>query len=195
MKIKGIRYIIIVSFIVMVLGSVMIYANVLGHSEKNNKDKIDKVTVTTSNKKNDKNEVIGDKVTDRESGVVIVNSEIKEINLKNYNTISGYNVSYAYDYFNPVKINTSTLALINNNDNNVFIKIELLSEVNYYNEYNNSLDHIYNKSNELEGYNYEYKFIRGNGLYLKVTKCIHEVEVDASIEPMLDYMINSLEIN
>lgn len=195
MKIKGIRYIIIVSFIVMILGSVMIYANVLGHSEKNNKNKIDKVTITTKINKNDKNDVIGDNITDRESGVVIVNEEIKEINLKNYSTISGYNVSYAYDYFNPVKINTSTLALINNSDNNVFIKIELLSEVNYYNEYNNSLDHIYNKSSEIEGYSYEYKFIRGNGLYLKVTKCIHETEVDASIEPMLDYMINSLEIN
>ena len=193
MDIKGIKYIIIVAIIVMLLGLLLIVMNVLGHYEKVNRSNEPRVT-TTKKVNGEQIQVIGDKVVSSEPGVVIVDGEVLSIELKEYKAVLGFDIHYAYEFFNPVKINTSTLALINNGDNNVFIKIELLSETNYYNEYDNSLNEGYNK-NEKSGYSYEYKFIRGNGIYLKITRCTHEETIDNKLIPIMDFMINSLEIN
>ena len=192
MKVKGTGYIIFVTISIMLLGSVMIFTNVLGHNEMNHTDH--RLTTTTK-KKQEHTTVVGDKILDSESGILVVNNEIKEINLKKYISISGYNIEYPYEYFNPAKINTSTLAFINNYDNNVFVKIELLSETNYYNQYNNGEISSFAKEDEEVGYSYEYKFLRGNGLFIKMTRCTHEVESNLEIIPMMNYMINSLSFS
>ena len=195
MDIKSIRYIIIVAIIVVLLGSLLVFTNVVGSYEKMNRVNESRVTTTTKKVNQDTPEVVGDKIEEAEDGVIIVNGEVVNIALKEYNAIVGYKVNYVYEYFNPVKINTATLALINNSDNNIFVKIELMSETNYYREYNDSLNGVYNNSAEVDGYGYEYKFYRGNGLYLKVTRCTHQEEIDYNLIPMMNYMINSLEIN
>lgn len=191
MNIKGIKYVSIVTVIVFILVLVLIVTNILGHEKKLNNFKPSTTTSIKSDK--DNVEVIGDKIKDVENGIVVANGQVLELKLKQYQAIVGFRINYASEYFSPVKVNTSTLALISNIDKNIFVKVELLSETNYYKEYNNSSNELYGNS-KVDGYNTEYKFIRGNGLFLKITKMNKEVD-ELGYSNIMDFMINSLEID
>ena len=193
MKDKSLTYIIIVIILVMILGSLFIYTNVLGHSEKNNNSN-NNVIKTTKKVKPNTPPAIDDKIEEIESHNILIGDEIRVLKLKKYIAIKGFSVEFPYEYFNASKINTSTVAFISNVDNNTFIKVESLSETAYYNEYNMGDNYLNVGVNEKDGYDYEYKYFRGNGLYLKITKCIRIGEEDLSISPMMDFMINSLDL-
>lgn len=191
MKGKDVSRTIIVISLVLMLGALFLIINLDGF----NKKKENKVTTTTTIKTEATPPVYGDKINDREDGIIIVDGVNKEVKLKTFVAALGYAVDYLYESFTPVKVSNTSLVIMNNDDHNIFLKIEVLNEDNYYDQYESSLKGVYDSLEELDNYKYEYKFFRGNGLFLKITKCISENNQNSEVNSSLDYMIASIEIN
>lgn len=191
MKDRNLVHIVVVIVVVVLLTVVFVSINLLGAKEKKAND----LPTTTTIKTQKVPPVFGDKIVDKENGYLLVDGENKEVKLKVFESVLGYKVDYLYELYTPVKINNVTLAIMNNEDSNVFLKIESLGENKYYDEYEDSLKRIYNRGDEVVGYNYDYKFFRGNGLYLKITKCMNENNMDMFKQVSLEYMYNSIKLN
>lgn len=191
MKDNNKSHIVIVIITVLILISIFIIINISSAEKKN----IDNKTTTTTKLKTDKTpQVFGDKITDKDADYLLIDNEKVEIKLKTFEAAVGYNIDYIYEEYSPVKVNNMKLVLMNNEEPNVFVQIDVLDEDKYYDQYEDSLEGIYNHENEIDGYIYEYKFFRGNGVYLKITKCLRAIDEDRTTLPKLDYMINSLKI-
>lgn len=192
MKKDSVSYILIVLVIVAILGSLLIFTNVLGFSEKV-KGK-NKIVTTTTKKLSNESDKFNDYITEIDNHSIVVNGEIVEIELKKYHSLMGFNIDFLVSDFDPAKININSIVFINKSDSNNYLKIELLTSDEYYKQYDASLSGIYKSNNEVDGYNYSYSFFRGNGLFVKVTKSIKAELIKDKISIGMDYMISSLDI-
>ena len=188
----NVSYMLTVLVIVAILGSLLIFTNVLGFSEKV-RDKNDIITTTTKKLSNEKDK-FNDYITEVDNHSILVNDEIVEIELKKYHSLLGFNIDFMVNDFDPAKVNINSIVFINKSDSNNFVKIEMLTSDEYYKQYDDSLSGIYKSGNEIDGYNYSYSFFRGNGLFVKVTKSIKNELITDRISVGMDYMISSLDI-
>ena len=133
---------------------------------------------------------------DEREKTLSLNGQEEVVVLRTYVSTNNYRIDYDVENFNPVKMGNNSLVLLNNSDNSITIEIENLSAEDYfaeYEKYTNSVD--YNAANELDGYTYTYTFLRGNNVYLRVTKCITEDTASlGTLSYRMDYMINSIYI-
>ena len=183
----------IIVFIIVLL-CFFLLINFFGYKKKNN-DVADKITTTIKIKTTEKMpQVFGDKIFDKESGYIAVDGVPVEIKLKTFKAVMGFEIDYIYEEYTPIKKTNMILNIMKNDNPNVWIKIEVLSEDNYYEQYQNSLKDIYDESAEIEGFKYQYEFFRANGTYLKITRCINNDNIDKKIELSMEYMINSIVI-
>lgn len=188
----SVSYIFIILFIVAILGSALVFTNVLGFTEKL-KSKNDIITTTTKKLSNESDK-FNDYVTNVDNHSVIVNDTIVELELKKYHSLLGFTIDFMIDDFDPAKVNINSVVFINKSDSNNFVKIEMLSSDNYYKEFDESTKDNYIGINEVEGYKYTYSFFRGNGLFVKVTKSINITQELSELSVGMDYMISSLDI-
>ena len=188
----NIGYMFIILLVVALLGSLLIFTNVLGFSEKV-KGKEEIITTTTKKLSNEKDK-FNDYITDVDNHSIVVNDEIVEIELKKYHSLLGFNIDFMINDFDPAKVNINSIVFINKSDSNNYIKIEMLTSDEYYKQYDDSLSGIYKSNNEIDGYNYSYSFFRGNGLFVKVTKSIKLDLMTDRLSVGMDYMISSLDI-
>lgn len=119
---------------------------------------------------------------------IYLEGEKETVKYRTYESYFGYKVNYMVDYFGVATSSNSTIisALT---DNTNYIKIEKVAELVYSNESSTLNEEV------KDGYKYEYSFIKGNKVYLKITKCyIDSSEYAEGIGTRMDYIINSISI-
>lgn len=154
------------------------------------KDKGTTTTMTTTTKK-----VNADKESEVHQEVVIMEGMEETLNVKTYSSHKKFQMDYDIDYFSPIKSDTSII-FKDTKDLGIYIEVESLKEKDYFQEYNKYLEteENYKDEKEVDGYTYEYKFLRANGVFLRVTKCLKDDSEFDGMNIRMNYMINSLYI-
>lgn len=120
--------------------------------------------------------------------VIYEKKEKKEVNVKEYNSYLGFSFDYILEYFSLDILSNNTILLSDLNDENNYLKIEKLNEIDYYKE-------TEKKDEELvDGFYKKYHFIKGKDLFLKITKCINNnSDILEHFNVGMDYTINSIK--
>ncbi len=189
------RYKILTIFLVIMLSIILLVFNIVAlnnHRLETSPTTTTRTPLTTTTTKR----VTNDYTFDEREKTLSLNGQEEVVVLRTYVSTNNYRIDYDVENFNPVKMGNNSLVLLNNSDNSITIEIENLSAEDYfaeYEKYTNSVD--YNAANELDGYTYTYTFLRGNNVYLRVTKCITEDTASlGTLSYRMDYMINSIYI-
>ena len=163
---KNISYVLMIVVIVVCLSIGLLMFNV-----KSSKDKGNKTTTTTTkivieeNLKKDK---------------IIVDGNEEEITLKTYVAYDIFKIDIDVNNFEMTKMSNNTYILKDLNDENIYLKFEMIDEETFNRE---------NISN-----NVNYTYLHGDKIYLKVTKNIDESISDGILKRM-DYMLATLYIS
>ncbi len=111
---------------------------------------------------------------------IIVNGIEEEIVLKTYVAYDIFKIDIDVNNFEMTKMSNNTYFLKDLNDENIYLKFEMIDE------------ETFNRENISENLNYSY--LHGDKIYLKVTKNIDESISDTILKRM-DYMLASLYIS
>ena len=111
---------------------------------------------------------------------IIVNGVEEEIVLKTYVAYDIFKIDIDVNNFEMMKLSNNTYYLKDLNDENIYLKFEMLDEETFNRE---------NISN-----NVNYTYLHGDKIYLKVTKNIDESISDGILKRM-DYMLATLYIS
>lgn len=111
---------------------------------------------------------------------IIVNGNEEEIVLKTYVAYDIFKIDIDVNNFEMMKLSNNTYYLKNLNDENIYLKFEMLDEETFNRE---------NISN-----NVNYTYLHGDKIYLKVTKNVDECISDTILKRM-DYMLATLYIS
>lgn len=111
---------------------------------------------------------------------IIVNGIEEEIVLKTYVAYDIFKIDIDVNNFEMTKMSNNTYFLKDLNDENIYLKFEMIDE------------ETYNHENVSDNLNYSY--LHGDKIYLKVTKNIDESISDTILKRM-DYMLASLYIS
>ena len=111
---------------------------------------------------------------------IIVNGVEEEIVLKTYVAYDIFKIDIDVTNFEMMKLSNNTYYLKDLNDENIYLKFEMIDE------------ETFNRENISENLNYSY--LHGDKIYLKVTKNIDESISDTILKRM-DYMLASLYIS
>lgn len=111
---------------------------------------------------------------------IIVNGNEEEIVLKTYVAYDIFKIDIDVNNFEMTKMSNNTYFLKDLNDENIYLKFEMIDE------------ETFNRENISDNLNYSY--LHGDKIYLKVTKNIDERISDAILKRM-DYMLASLYIS
>lgn len=182
MKKEKLYVYLILVFIVILLG-VFLYINtnaIMKHKKIDDNDvKLTTIKITTM--ETTTNSIIKDSI--------MIEGMEETFDAKIYSSHLGYSLKYQDDLFNISVLSNSSVVLNYINDDSNYIKIEKLNQNDYYDAYNN-----YSGSYSLDGYNYSCTFLRANGIYLKITKCINESsEYQEGLGIRMNYTIDSID--
>ncbi len=111
---------------------------------------------------------------------IIVNGIEEEIVLKTYVAYDIFKIDIDVNNFEMTKMSNNTYFLKDLNDENIYLKFEMIDE------------ETYNHENVSDNLNYSY--LHGDKIYLKVTKNVDESISDTILKRM-DYMLASLYIS
>ncbi len=111
---------------------------------------------------------------------IIVNGNEEEIVLKTYVAYDIFKIDIDVNNFEMTKMSNNTYFLKDLNDENIYLKFEMIDE------------ETFNRENISDNLNYSY--LHGDKIYLKVTKNIDESISDTILKRM-DYMLASLYIS
>lgn len=111
---------------------------------------------------------------------IIVNGVEEEIVLKTYVAYDIFKIDIDVNNFEMMKLSNNTYYLKNLNDENIYLKFEMIDE------------ETFNRENISDNSNYSY--LHGDKIYLKVTKNIDESISDGVLKRM-DYMLATLYIS
>ena len=111
---------------------------------------------------------------------IIVNGVEEEIVLKTYVAYDFFIIDIDVNNFEMMKLSNNTYYLKNLNDENIYLKFEMIDE------------ETFNRENISDNSNYSY--LHGDKIYLKVTKNIDESISDGVLKRM-DYMLATLYIS
>ena len=111
---------------------------------------------------------------------IIVNGVEEEIVLKTYVAYDIFKIDIDVNNFEMMKLSNNTYYLKDLNDENIYLKFEMLDE------------ETFNRENISENLNYSY--LHGDKIYLKVTKNVDESISDGILKRM-DYMLATLYIS
>lgn len=111
---------------------------------------------------------------------IIVNGNEEEIVLKTYVAYDIFKIDIDVNNFEMTKMSNNTYFLKDLNDENIYLKFEMIDE------------ETFNRENISENLNYSY--LHGDKIYLKVTKNVDESISDTILKRM-DYMLASLYIS
>lgn len=112
--------------------------------------------------------------------IIIVNGVEEEIVLKTYVAYDIFKIDIDVTNFEMMKLSNNTYYLKNLNDENIYLKFEMLDE------------ETFNRENVSDNSNYSY--LHGDKIYLKVTKNVDE-RISDSILKRMDYMLATLYIS
>lgn len=163
---KNISYVLMIVVIVVCLSIGLLMFNV-----KSSKDKEKKITTTTT-------KIVIEENLKRDKLIVDGNEE--EIVLKTYVAYDIFKIDIDVNNFEMTKMSNNTYFLKDLNDENIYLKFEMIDEETFDQE---------NISN-----NVNYTYLHGNKIYLKVTKNIDE-SISESILKRMDYMLATLYIS
>lgn len=111
---------------------------------------------------------------------IIVNGVEEEIVLKTYVAYDIFKIDIDVTNFEMMKLSNNTYFLKDLNDENIYLKFEMLDEETFNRE---------NISN-----NVNYTYLHGDKIYLKVTKNVDE-RISDSVLKRMDYMLATLYIS
>lgn len=111
---------------------------------------------------------------------IIVNGVEEEIVLKTYVAYDIFKIDIDVNNFEMMKLSNNTYYLNDLNDENIYLKFEMLDE------------ETFNRENISDNSNYSY--LHGNKIYLKVTKNVDE-RISDSVLKRMDYMLATLYIS
>ena len=111
---------------------------------------------------------------------IIVNGVEEEIVLKTYVAYDIFKIDIDVTNFEMMKLSNNTYYLKDLNDENIYLKFEILDEETFNRE---------NISN-----NVNYSYLHGDKIYLKVTKNVDE-RISDSVLKRMDYMLATLYIS
>lgn len=111
---------------------------------------------------------------------IIVNGVEEEIVLKTYVAYDIFKIDIDVTNFEMMKLSNNTYYLKDLNDENIYLKFEMIDEETFNRE---------NISN-----NVNYTYLHGDKIYLKVTKNIDE-SISDSVLKRMDYMLATLYIS
>lgn len=111
---------------------------------------------------------------------IIVNGVEEEIVLKTYVAYDIFKIDIDVTNFEMMKLSNNTYFLKDLNDENIYLKFEMIDEETFNRE---------NISN-----NVNYTYLHGDKIYLKVTKNIDE-SISDSVLKRMDYMLATLYIS
>lgn len=111
---------------------------------------------------------------------IIVNGNEEEIVLKTYVAYDIFKIDIDVNNFEMTKMSNNTYFLKDLNDENIYLKFEMIDE------------ETFNRENISENLNYSY--LHGDKIYLKVTKNVDE-RISDTILKRMDYMLASLYIS
>lgn len=111
---------------------------------------------------------------------IIVNGNEEEITLKTYVAYDIFKIDIDVNNFEMTKMSNNTYFLKDLNDENIYLKFEMIDE------------ETYNHENVSDNLNYSY--LHGDKIYLKVTKNVDE-RISDTILKRMDYMLASLYIS
>ena len=111
---------------------------------------------------------------------IIVNGVEEEIVLKTYVAYDIFKIDIDVNNFEMMKLSNNTYYLKDLNDENIYLKFEMIDEETFNRE---------NISN-----NVNYTYLHGDKIYLKVTKNIDE-RISDSVLKRMDYMLATLYIS
>ena len=111
---------------------------------------------------------------------IIVNGVEEEIVLKTYVAYDIFKIDIDVNNFEMMKLSNNTYYLKDLNDENIYLKFEMIDEETFNRE---------NISN-----NVNYTYLHGDKIYLKVTKNVDECISDTILKRM-DYMLATLYIS
>ena len=112
--------------------------------------------------------------------IIIVNGVEEEIVLKTYVAYDIFKIDIDVTNFEMMKLSNNTYFLKDLNDENIYLKFEMLDEETFNRE---------NISN-----NVNYTYLHGDKIYLKVTKNVDE-RISDSVLKRMDYMLATLYIS
>lgn len=112
--------------------------------------------------------------------IIIVNGVEEEIVLKTYVAYDIFKIDIDVTNFEMMKLSNNTYYLKNLNDENIYLKFEMLDE------------ETFNRENVSDNSNYSY--LHGDKIYLKVTKNVDE-RISDSVLKRMDYMLATLYIS
>lgn len=111
---------------------------------------------------------------------IIVNGNEEEIVLKTYVAYDIFKIDIDVNNFEMTKMSNNTYFLKDLNDENIYLKFEMIDE------------ETFNRENISDNLNYSY--LHGDKIYLKVTKNVDE-RISDTILKRMDYMLASLYIS
>lgn len=111
---------------------------------------------------------------------IIVDGNEEEIVLKTYVAYDIFKIDIDVNNFEMTKMSNNTYFLKDLNDENIYLKFEMIDE------------ETFNRENISDNLNYSY--LHGDKIYLKVTKNVDECISDTILKRM-DYMLASLYIS
>ena len=111
---------------------------------------------------------------------IIVNGIEEEIVLKTYVAYDIFKIDIDVNNFEMTKMSNNTYFLKDLNDENIYLKFEMIDE------------ETFNRENISENLNYSY--LHGDKIYLKVTKNVDE-RISDTILKRMDYMLATLYIS
>ena len=111
---------------------------------------------------------------------IIVNGVEEEIVLKTYVSYDIFKIDIDVTNFEMMKLSNNTYYLKDLNDENIYLKFEMIDEETFNRE---------NISN-----NVNYTYLHGDKIYLKVTKNVDE-RISDSVLKRMDYMLATLYIS
>lgn len=111
---------------------------------------------------------------------IIVDGNEEEIVLKTYVAYDIFKIDIDVNNFEMTKMSNNTYFLKDLNDENIYLKFEMIDE------------ETFNRENISENLNYSY--LHGDKIYLKVTKNVDE-RISDTILKRMDYMLASLYIS
>lgn len=121
---------------------------------------------------------------------ITINGEDINISMREYSSYLGFTVPYDIDKFKVSQLSDSSVLISNLDNSNIYIKIEKMTQNDYYAEYETQQQQV------TEGiYIYNYKFFRGNNIYLKITKCIIDNTEYNTLNSIMDYSISNIKLN
>lgn len=114
---------------------------------------------------------------------------IETIRVSKYNSHLGFQMNYEVDKFKISLQSDSSVFFYLKDNEDIYLRVEKLTNKDYYDSYNKKrIDEIVN------GYKYQYQYLRKNKSYFKITIKNLNSEEYSYLDSRFNYMTNSFDI-